>query len=92
METWKYSISATPSTVKISSIQDYICPYNTNMSPIDTFYEGRNNLLRAITPENENIYSKITPLIIVGLISQTENYIRDIMAGVIKICPISKKK
>ncbi len=89
---WKKSVSASPSTVTIRDITNYvdICPVAN--SPIDSFYIERKNLLRAITPEYANSNPSISPLVLVGLISLTENYFREVLAGIITICPKAKQK
>ncbi|AMN49545.1 hypothetical protein [Psychrobacter sp. P2G3] len=89
---WKKSVSACASTVTIQNITDYVDICSVSKSPIDSFYTERNNLLRAITPDYAISNISIPPLVLVGLISLTENYFREVLAGVITICPKAKQK
>ncbi|MDP2877485.1 MAG: hypothetical protein Q8O00_14960 [Holophaga sp.] len=92
MTDWKGSVSASASTVTIKNISSYISENTTCGSPIDTFYFGRNDLLKSVDPAYAGAHPSVVPLILVGLISQTENYFRDIMAGIISLCPKAKEK
>lgn len=89
---WKLAVSANASTVIIRDIAGYVEQGQGGFSPIDVFYIGRNELLRAITTTYASGHPAILPLVLVGLISQTENYFREIMSGVISLCPIAKEK
>lgn len=89
---WKKSVSANPSTVTIRDITGYVYACSVSKSPIDSFYIERKNLLSAITPEYAASNSSIPPLVLVGLISLTENYFREVLAGIITICPKAKQK
>lgn len=89
---WKKSVSACASTVTIRDINNYVDICSVSNSPIDSFYTERNNLLRAITPNYATSSPSILPLVLVGLISLTENYFREILAGIITICPKAKQK
>lgn len=89
---WKKSVSANPSTVTIRDITGYVNDCLESKSPIDNFYIERTNLLSAITPEYATLNSSIPPLVLVGLISLTENYFREVLAGIITICPKAKQK
>jgi hypothetical protein len=92
MADWKKSVSACASTVTIRDITDYVDISSVSNSPIDSFYIERNNMLRSITPSYAVSNPSIPPLVLVGLISLTENYFREILAGIITICPKAKKK
>ncbi len=91
MADWKKSISNQASTVSIVDINRYINSYSSNQSPIDRFYTRRDEILRVCTPVFALTNPAIAPLLLVGLISSVENYYRDIIASLIKICPISKE-
>jgi len=92
MDDWKKSVSACASTVTIRNISNYVEAFGDSNSPIDSFYGGRNELLRSISPSYAIANPSIPPLVLVGLISLTENYFREILAGVICICPKAKQK
>ncbi|MBF0658938.1 hypothetical protein IPZ60_09330 [Psychrobacter sp. NG25] len=88
---WKKSVSACASTVTIRDITNYVDICTVSNSPIDSFYIERNKLLRAVTPEYATVNPSIPSLVLVGLISLTENYFREVLAGVITICPKAKQ-
>ncbi|TMO70144.1 hypothetical protein CWC17_18770 [Pseudoalteromonas sp. S3785] len=92
MTDWKKSVSACASTVTIGDISNYINPSAVASSPIDNFYIERNKLLSSISPNYATLNPSIPPLVLVGLISLTENYFREILAGIVKICPKAKQK
>jgi hypothetical protein len=92
MDDWKKSASACASTVTIRNISDYVDIITGSNSPIDSFYKERNELLRSINPSYASVNPSIPPLVLVGLISLTENYFREILAGIIIICPKAKQK
>lgn len=92
MSDWKKSVSASATTTSIRDISNYVQGSYTPSSPIDGFYEGRNQLLTAITPDFANSHPSVTPLVLVGLISLVENYFREILAGIIIQCPKAKEK
>lgn len=92
MDDWKKSVSACASTVTIRNISDYVDIIEESNSPIDSFYNERNELLRAIDSGYANANPAISPLVLVGLISLTENYFREVLAGIISICPKAKQK
>ena len=89
---WKKSVSASPSTVIIRDITSYVDVCSIPKSPIDNFYVERKSLLRAVTPAYAISNPSIPPLVLVGLISLTENYFREVLAGIITICPKAKQK
>ncbi|WP_022951319.1 hypothetical protein [Leucothrix mucor] len=92
MPDWKKSVSACATTVTIRNISDYVDIRDGANSPIDSFYIERNKLLTSVNPDYANSHPSIPPLVLVGLISLTENYFREILAGVITICPKAKEK
>ncbi|MDQ1166303.1 hypothetical protein [Flavobacterium sp. SORGH_AS_0622] len=91
MADWKNCICKQPSTVSISNISNYVDLINETLSPIDKFYKRRNEILAVTTPTFSTANPTIMPLLLVGLISIVENYYRDIISELIKICPISKE-
>lgn len=92
MEDWKLSICATPTTVRIQDIRQFVSVHDSEDSPIDYFYKDRNNILNAISPEFSTNNQSIVPFALVGLISITENYFREIISRFISICPKAKVK
>ncbi|MGW9685090.1 hypothetical protein [Flagellimonas sp. 2504JD1-5] len=92
MEDWKLSVCNQATTVSISDINNYTDAANFNLSPIDSFYSARDSILRACDPNFAANHPSVSPLFLVGLISSVENYYRDIISSLIRICPISKEK
>lgn len=92
MADWKKSVSACASTVTIGDISNYVAPFSETNSPIDSFYIERNKLLSSINPSYASANPSIPPLVLVGLISLTENYFREVLAGIVTICPKAKQK
>lgn len=92
MTDWKKTVSACASTVRIKDINLYIDNFSVGNSPIDSFYMERNNLLRSVSLSYATSNPSIPPLVLVGLISLTENYFREVLAGIVIICPKAKKK
>ncbi|NMY76839.1 hypothetical protein [Pseudomonas sp. WS 5071] len=89
---WKQAVSASATTVRINDISDYVRANTEFGSPIDMFYADRNRLLSAISPNYAQLNPTVLPLVLVGLISLTENYFREIFAGIIVQCPKAKEK
>ncbi|QBG36706.1 hypothetical protein [Litorilituus sediminis] len=92
MSNWKLTVSAPASTVSMGNISDYLNTQQAISSPIDSFYKSRNELLAAITPAFAGSHANVVSLVLVGLISCTENYFREVMSGIIAICPKAKEK
>lgn len=92
MGDWKTAVSASASTVTIRNISSYVDVNFNDKSPIDNFYNRRLSLLSSVSPDFARENPSIPPLVIVGLISITENYFREILAGIIKLCPKAKEK
>ena len=92
MGDWKNCICNQPSTVSISDIANYVSVDTEIFSPIDKLYKRRNEILALSTPTFASANPNIMPLLLVGLISLVENYFRDIISDLIKICPITKEQ
>jgi len=65
MVDWKKSVSACASTVTIRNISDYVDISAGSNSPIDSFYNERNDLLRSINPGYASSNPSIPPLVLV---------------------------
>ena len=91
MEDWKKAICRQPSSTSISNIANYVTNLGTTFSPIDKFYTRRNEILNVATPTFASTNPNVMTLLLVGLISSVENYYRDIIADLIKICPFAKE-
>lgn len=91
MSDWRNSITQSCAPERISNINSYICITRVvTESPIDIFYKYTRNILLPANPVFLNQHPSIGPLLLVGVVSATENYFRDILSGVIQICPIAQ--
>jgi hypothetical protein len=62
-------------------------------SPIDNFYATTSEINTKCTPAFVSANGPtISGLMLVGLISATENYFRDVLGNILSICPISQNK
>lgn len=89
--TWRKSVNQTVGSARINAISDYLGPAGgAAMSAIDTFYSANREILNVGTPTFLAAHPNIGPLLLVGVVSATENFFRDIFAGIINICPVAK--
>lgn len=91
---WIDSVNQKLGPARISDLSRYIDPsyLQEDYSPIDRFYLSTQELLRISTPEFIENNSPLWPLILVGFVSATENYFREIFSQLLHICPIAKNK
>jgi hypothetical protein len=85
---WRNSINRNCSLERLSDINNYFfeCD-NTIESPIDMFYMSLRDIIVVANPDFLENHLSMGPLLLVGIVSATENYFRDILSNVIKICP-----
>lgn len=90
---WAQSVNQAVGTTKINDINIYVtcCDFKYE-SPIDLFYNRTFEILKAGTPEFIAANKSIASLFLVGLVSATENYFRDILSSIIRICPLAQRK
>ena len=94
MINWKDCVNKSAGNERVQDIQSYLTKgITTYKAPIDEFYVEVKRIIRYcsdihILEENDFL----GPLLYVGIISKTENYIRDILFQCIKICPICRGK
>lgn len=91
MRSFKEYISGAPSTSVINDVSNYVKQSSVSLSPIDSFYTDRNNLVISMTPTIIESHPSLSPLALVGLISITENYFRNLLSELIRICPLAKE-
>lgn len=90
---WWECLCRSPTNVKIGDIRTYSEQRNLQTSaPIDLFFNRIEALIKLGTPELLNESADIGAFYLVGLISYTENYFREIFARLLEICPISQEK
>ena len=91
--TWRTCVNRAVGVARLSDIQKCIVPQNpTARSPIDSFYETSQELLRVGTPTFLGQHPPMGALLLIGIVSATENYFRDLFAGLISVCPIARAK
>ena len=94
MINWKDCVNKSVGNERVQDIQSYLTKeITTYKAPIDEFYVEVKRIIRYCTDIRileENDF--LGPLLYVGIISKTENYIRDILVECIKICPICKSE
>ncbi|MHB8101440.1 MAG: hypothetical protein ACYDEF_04510 [Methanosarcina sp.] len=89
---WRDSVNQKLGPARVSDISKYIDPSHLpeDCSPIDRFYLSTQELLKISIPDFFEKNPLIGPLILVGFVSATENYFREIFSQLIHICPIAK--
>lgn len=94
MINWKDCVNKSAGNERVQDIQFYlkkeVVAYK---APIDEFYVEVKKIVMYssnIQMLEENDF--LGPLLYVGIISKTENYIREILTECIKICPICKRE
>lgn len=94
MINWKDCINKSAGSERVQDIHAYLKQgISVYKAPIDEFYIEIKRIIRYcsdIQVLEENDF--LGPLLYVGIISRTENYVRDILVECIKICPICKSE
>lgn len=91
---WSNAVNQNIGNEKIRDINEYIENISTNTlekSAIDRFYKSTTSILSIAREPNyleENVV--MGPLLFIGIISCTENYLREILSEIIHICPICR--
>ncbi|MHB8103529.1 MAG: hypothetical protein ACYDEF_15510 [Methanosarcina sp.] len=90
---WKDCVNQKLGPARISDLSLYIQPSRLpeNYSAIDRFYSNTQELLKISTPDFLENNPLIGPLILVGFISATEDYFREVFSRLIYICPVEKE-
>lgn len=88
---WRAAVNQPQGVVRLADIHTYIAPAAAaGLSPIDVFYDQSRDILKAGTPAFLTTYPTLGPLLLVGLVSATENYFRDIFGRILQLCPIAR--
>lgn len=89
---WKDSVNQAIGSARITNISAYSNAVGSlNGNPIDRFYESLRNLNTIGTTQFLASHPSIGPLIFLGHISATENYLREIFAFILRSCGVAKK-
>jgi hypothetical protein len=88
---WRSALSRPAAPARIADISRYVAgPARLSNSAIDSFFEASTTILRAADPTFLNTHAAMGPLMLVGLVSATENYFRDVFAAVLSFCPVAQ--
>ena len=91
-ESWKYSICQNCSQQIISNPDNYVSEIDDCLcSPIDRYYKSKNEILRLGVPRNLTSSWLLGDLLLIGIMSATERYFRDLFSSLVNICPISRE-
>lgn len=92
--TWKNSVNMPNIGLTVQNAElfvEEICI--SKKSAVDNFYSTTSEINTKCTPDFVSTNgTTISGLMLVGLISATENYFRDILGSILSICPISQNK
>jgi len=90
---WRNTVNQIVGIERIQDINSYFEKVpNLAEAPIDIFYKETKELIRTATPEFLQNHPRIGPLMAVGIVSETENYFRNLFSEIINLCPLSKEK
>ncbi len=90
---WESAVSQAPQTIRIADIQRYVVSGSLPLqSPIDTFYMLSQEILKIGDVDFLQKSPHAGGLLLTGIVSATENYVRDILSGILSICPISQSQ
>jgi hypothetical protein len=88
---WKESMSRAARAARITVPAKYLSVGPRHQtSPIDLYYQNTTDILRAAEPAFLAQHPTLGALMLVGVVSATENYIRDIYARFLSFCPMSQ--
>ncbi|WP_128345710.1 hypothetical protein [Aeromonas caviae] len=92
--TWKNSVNMAHVALAIQDPALFVEEITISTStPIDNFYSTTSEINTKCTPlfisENGNV---ISSLMLIGLISATENYFREVLGQILSLCPVSQLK
>ena len=89
---WRLSSCRPAAAVRIAQIDAYVSgPVRAHrVAPIDEFYATRTTLLQSAQPGILAAQPIIAPLLLVGFVSATENFFRDVFAGIVALCPLAR--
>ena len=93
-ENWREAINQSINTEKLAKIDDinqYVVSSSSVIdSSIDAFYATTQDISNVAKQDFLQQHPSMGTLLLVGLISASENYFRDLFARIIRICPIAQ--
>jgi hypothetical protein len=85
---WRDSASQSLGPSEIADIGLYVNATTRDESaPLDVFYAASQEILKVGTPAFLQQHPAMGPLLLVGIVSTTENYFRDLYSRIIQLCP-----
>ncbi len=92
MSSWKHCISQVVGSERITDLNTYVSTNAVNNdSPIDQFYDERQNIVSLFSPSDLNTSNWKGALASIAIVSSIENYFRQIFSQILKICVDSQK-
>jgi hypothetical protein len=89
--TWRTSVSQSAAAARLTDVNQYVQPAAGGyQAPIDVFYAAAQEIFRVGTPSFLKANDGMGALLLVGLVSTTENYFRDAFARIVRLCPVSR--
>ncbi len=90
---WWQSTCRASTSIKINDVSQYGKIFvNNKASPIDQYFHHSEVLIRYGNQQLLDANPEIANLLFVGIISHTENYLRELFARLLHICPTSQHK
>jgi hypothetical protein len=89
-ERWT-EVSAAEQAVTLA-LDDCCAPLasRSELSPIDRYYEGARHILTLGTTDSLAASPTLGRLLVLGLVGNVEVYLREVISGVIRVCPIAR--
>jgi hypothetical protein len=90
---WSTSVNEQLGSTGIADISYYVEPLaKKTPSPIDVYYESLQALLSAGNAATLSSNPILGSLIVIGIVSATEDYFRAVFSRILKICPSARKR
>lgn len=90
--TWRSAVNQSVGVARITNISGFVVPRVLSyQSPIDIFYDKTRPVLAVATPTLLQTNDWIGAYLLIGIISETENYFRSVLSKMIRMCFISQK-
>lgn len=92
MGDWKKTINQVVGSEQIQDISSFTQVENTgSYSALDNFYLETQKVMSTALPSKLDENDWLGTLYLISIVSTTENYFREILGKIIKICPVSQK-
>lgn len=88
---WHKAVCRSPTTLQSPALGGYVdTGPHTDQSPIDRYLTATEGLLKLGNPKFFAEYPQLANLLLVGVVSEAENYFRELFSQLLAICPISQ--